>query len=645
MLTRMTNPKTSFTRRIVWCGLITCLLLLAACDTGTTRRAPDPGVLSARAEALYDQADYPAAAEIWESLAASDAGNASSWYLRAADAWLRAGRPNIAASRMVNLNQATLSPPQLAHWQLLRTELVLLQGDRPAAGLLFNRLTQQLDQLPDWLLDRVARLNVQLGDPRLLAATGALSRLQSDGPEELRSPAFNELANLPGNLLTELENSANPEQQPLLEAIRLARLQAISKHFDLFNSTQPATAINRQALSEAVTALPQPVLRQLIEQYPAQLSKPATIAVLLPSTGPLKTAAEAIHQGIVSSWLNLPQESRPQLVFINSGDSNRDARGAYFSAVDNGADWIIGPLRKESVAALIDLPNRNLPILALNQPERTLNALGSSLPDEGSAAHYIFALPPEDDARSAARLAARQGHKNTIVLRPSSNSGLRLAEAFTTEFNQLGGRVLQTSAYPNDSVEYTDVLAGALRLDASLQRHAALQRRLGLEELGFRQQGRSDVDALFIAGNAAQARLLLPQLKFLDLDYLPVYATRRVYDGNPNPRRDRDLNGLFFAQQGWLTGRTPLPRVSTVRQWFPDNRNALLAELFGLGRDSLLLLPYLTMLQGDQSLLLQAASGRLQVTEEGYITRRLQAMQFRNGRPAFVRNTSRPQSR
>ncbi len=645
MLTVMTNRTNFPARSFAWIITFGCLLLLAACQTSPTQRGLDPGVLSARAEALYDQADYPAAAEIWESLIVSDPGNASTWTLRAADAWVRNGEPNIAANRLIKLNQATLNPQQLAHWQLLRTELVLLQGDRAAAGLLFERLTQQLDELPDWLNDRVARLNVQLGDPRLLAATGALSQLRADSPITTRRQAFNELANLPGKLLAELETGAEPDDQPLLGAIRLARSQAVSRHFALLNTPEASFPTDPEALSELTASISTPNLRQLIQQYPAQLKQSGIIAVLLPNTGPLKTAAEAIHQGIVSSWLYLPEETRPQLAFIDSGNSNRDARGAYFSAVDSGADWIIGPLRKESVAALIDLPNRNLPMLALNQPERTLNALGPSQPFDDSATHYIFALPPEDGARAAANLATLQGHKNTIVLRPSSNSGLRLAEAFSAEFNQLGGRVLQTSTYPNDSVEYTDVLAGALRLDASLQRHAVLQRRLGLDELGFRQQGRSDVDALFIAGNSAQARLLLPQLKYLDLDYLPVYATRNVYEGNPNPRRDRDLNGLFFAQQGWLTDQPPLPKLSTVRQWFPANRNALLAELFGLGRDSLLLVPYLTMLQGDQGLLLQAASGQLQVNNDGYITRQLQAMRFRNGRPVIVNTNPNRQRR
>lgn len=615
-------------------GLIVCLLVLTACQTATVRRPPDPGVLSARAEALYDQGNYPAAADIWESLAISDAGNASAWQLRAADAWLQNQQPNIAASRLASINQAMLNPPQLAHWQLLRTELVLLQGDRAAAGQLFERLTQQLDELPSWLNSRVARLNVQLGDPRLLAANAALSQLRSNAPAVQRRPAFYELARLPGSLLSELESGASQDELSYLSAIRQARESAVQRHFSLIKTPD-------QNKLNSFDPPPSLAVARLVEQYPDELRWPKTVAVLLPTSGQLKPAAEAIHQGIVSSWLGLPEASRPRLVFIDSGESNRDARGAYFSAIDSGADWIVGPLRKESVAALIDVPNRNLPILALNQPQRSLNTLPTPRTAEDLAAHYVFALPPEDDARAAARLALQQGHRSIIILRPDSAAGLRLAEAFETEFNQQGGRVLQSSVYANDSVEYTDALSGALRLDASLQRHAQLQRRLGLEELGFRQQGRSDVDALFVAGNAAQARLIIPQLKFLDLDYLPVYATRRIYEGSPNPRRDRDLNGVYFTQQAWLADQPPLPSVSTVREWYPDNRNALLAELFGLGRDSLLLLPYLNMLQGDTGLTLQAASGQLQVSDDGYITRDLQAMQFRNGLPVFLNPAGR----
>lgn len=617
-------------------ALILSLITLTACETAQIRqpRAVDPGVLSARAEALYDQGNYTAAADTWESLAIADTGNAAAWQLRAADAWLQNQQPNIAASRLTSINQANLNPSQLAHWQLLRTELVLLQGDRLAASQLFDRLTQQLDVLPSWLNDRIARLNVQLGDPRLLAANAALSQLRSSAPAVQRRPAFTELAELPGSLLSELENSANPDELSYLAAIRQARENAIQKHFSLVKTPD-------QHKLDTFDVPPSLAVSRLVEQYPEQLRWPSTVAMLLPTSNQLKPAAEAIHQGIVSSWLSLPEQTRPRLVFINSGDSNRDARGAYFSAIDSGADWIIGPLRKESVAALIDLPNRDLPILALNQPERSLDALAVPQANEELAAHYIFALPPEDDARAAARLAVQQGHRNIIILRPESAAGLRLAEAFENEFNQQGGRVLQTSMYADNSVEYTDKLSATLRLDESLQRHAQLQRRLGLEELGFRQQGRSDVDALFIAGNAAQARLIIPQLKFLDLDYLPVYATRRVYEGSPNPRRDRDLNGVYFTQQAWLAGQPPAPSVNTVRQWYPNNRNALLAELFGLGRDSMLLLPYLNMLQGDTGLTLQAASGQLQISDDGYVTRDLNAMQFRNGTPVFLNPANR----
>ncbi len=608
------------------------VLLLNACQVSPERRSENPAVLAERAEALYAQADYPAAAQLWESLVLSAPGNAAEWQLRAADAWLLNNQPNIAARRLAELDQTSLSPAQLAHWQLLRTELALQQGDRIAAGQLFERLTQQLDVLPPQLNERVARLNVQLGDPRLLAADAALAQLRSSATAQARQPAFNELANLPGSLLAELETGATESERAYLAQIRQARESALQQHFTLLK--QP---VQRRQVNPAPP--PDPALAQMTERYLQARRWPDTIAVLLPQSGQLTAAAQAIHQGIITGWLQVAETQRPKLLFIDSGASNRDARGAYFSAVDSGADWIIGPLRKGSVAALIDLPNRSVPMLALNQPERSLDEL--STPAREVATHYTFSLPPEDNARASARLAIQQGHRNIIVLRPESESGLRLSEAFATELNAQGGQVLQTSVYANDAIEYTDVLASALRLNESLQRHAQLQRRLGLDELGFRQQGRSDADALFIAGNSAQARLIMPQLKFLDLDYLPVYATRQVYDGTPNIRRDRDLNGIYFTQQAWLAGQPPQPLISTVNKWFPDSRNALLAELFGLGRDSLLLLPYLNMLQGETEVSLQAASGQLQISSSGDVARDLQAMRFRSGRPILLSDAPR----
>lgn len=629
MAEHISNHISLFARTL----LVSLVLLLSACQTTPTQRAPDLNAEANRAQALYDRGEFSAAATLWDTLSTSNSSLALGWQLLAADAWFRDDQPNIAANRLTKLTQGALSSQQLSHWQLLRVELALLQGDQEAASILFDRLVQQRDELPAWLYPRVARLDAQLGDPRLLSASATLAQLESQTSVSQSQLAFNELARLPGNLFNELKSGANSRQQTYLTAISLAREQVVSQQFTLITSDETTTNSNTPLSTE---------LRQLIDQFSIEsLGSISTVAILLPTSGPLKTAAQSIHEGIISSWLTLPVQQRPNLLFFDSGNSNREARGSYFSAADQGADWIIGPLRKESVAALIDLPNRSIPMLALNQPEATLNDLNNPSASDTQTAHFVFALPPEDGARTTAQLAFNQGHRNTIILRPESNAGQRIADAFESEFSRLGGRVLQTGIIPDDSIEYTNMLSAALRLDSSLRRHAQLQRQLGLDELGFRQQGRSDVDCLFIASSASQSRLILPQLKFLDLDYLPVYATQRVYAGTSDRRRDRDLNGLYFTQQGWLAGQAPEPSISQVQQWFPDKRNGLLAELFGLGRDSFLLLPYLNLLKGEQSFALQAASGQLKISKEGYITRALQAMQFRNGVPILLPNNGR----
>jgi outer membrane PBP1 activator LpoA protein len=167
-------------------------------------------------------------------------------------------------------------------------------------------------------------------------------------------------------------------------------------------------------------------------------------------------------------------------------------------------------------------------------------------------------------------------------------------------------------------------------LQNSERRHQQLQDLLGLE-LGFQARADDNIDALFLAADQRQSRLLVPQLKFVDADYLPVFVTERSYAADRDSTDDRDIEGVNISLSAWLLGAPPPPELQQVQKWYPPAHNEIVARLFGLGRDSLLLSAHHEHLQGDASLRLQAASGDLFIDRDGIVRRDLQHARYRNG--------------
>src|SRR5690554_7108230 len=80
-------------------------------------------------------------------------------------------------------------------------------------------------------------------------------------------------------------------------------------------------------------------------------------------------------------------------------------------------------------------------------------------------------------------------------------------------------------------------------------------RRLLRQSTEFEPRRRQDADWLFLVALPQQARQIKPTLAFNFASDLPVYSTSHVYSGEPNPSKDRDLNGIVFCDTPWLLDR------------------------------------------------------------------------------------------
>lgn len=336
-------------------------------------------------------------------------------------------------------------------------------------------------------------------------------------------------------------------------------------------------------------------------------------ALLLPSAGPFAASAEAIRDGFIAASLT---RRTPAVVRVyDSGSSTESLRSAYERALDDGANLIVGPLRKEDVAALAELGDPPVPVLALNHLDS-----GKTAPDN----FYQWGLTPEDEARQAALNAMAQGKSRALVFVPEGDWGQRVATAFEQQLAAVGGRSVAVQRYAANQQDHGEALRKLMGLDASQERQRALSATLGLR-LQFEPRRRDDADLIFFAARTDQSRQVASQLRFNRATGLPMYSLAQVYDG----RSTSDLSGVRFCDMPWsLHTEGPWARLrQDFAHAFPK-RSRDTARLQAMGYDAHTLADLLLTDRLSTGNVLDAASGTLELRAGGAITRSLPCAQI-----------------
>ncbi len=350
------------------------------------------------------------------------------------------------------------------------------------------------------------------------------------------------------------------------------------------------------------------------------LDYPRQIALLLPLSGRWASAGQAIQKGFLGAYFSsAPGLDDQQVIRIYDVESAGGPSAAYANAVADGAEFVIGPLLAKSV---IDLANDILvpvPILTLNYlPEDSLAPPGL----------YQFALAPEDEARSAAERAIGDGYTRAVALVPSNDWGKRVLENFASEFESLGGTLLDHRLYTTGIQDFSNTIEDLMALSGSVRRYQRLRANLG-GPLQFDPRRRQDSEFIFLAADAPAGRLLKSQLKFHYSGDLPVYATSSInaLDGRSNT----DLNGVMFADTPWIVAPQPwiesLPALYS--EYWPGERR--LGRLHAMGYDAYQLIAALFAAQTGPMQQIDGATGKLYLDSDGRVRRKLAWAQFQGG--------------
>jgi len=355
---------------------------------------------------------------------------------------------------------------------------------------------------------------------------------------------------------------------------------------------------------------------------------PSSVALLLPLNGKLAGAASAVRDGILAAYYDTPASGmQPLLRIYDSGDLPETALESYRQATADGAQFVIGPLRKEAVEAVLSQPVLPVPVLALNQIE-------TPLPD--TTGRFQFGLAPEDEAREAARRAWRDGYTRSIALLPDTEWGERVYAAFAGEWQALGGVILETQRYENAKADHSKVISAALNLDNSVARHRQLSAHLG-RKLEFEPRRRQDLDIVFLAASPGQARLIRPQLSFFRATGIPVFATSQVFGGSPDAAADADMDGITFCDMPWVldSGSNWKHLQQSINDYWGPNAMRY-ARLYALGIDAWRIVPYLGELHGSMFGAYHGVTGNLTLDSQGVVNRSLRCARFSKGIPVLL---------
>lgn len=587
---------------------------LASCSSN----APQPE--SRKPTPAKSQSAKPSASALLKQANQAQSPERERLLLDAAQAYIEAQQYNRARDLLVEMNSDALPDADYVKHTDLLSAVALYQGSNFLAhGILTKpRLEQQWQNMEPQtevsLREKRAQVFALLGEAQLSVAERIQLSSLIDNKAQRQTNQDLLWQNLMSIPFAELQHLSNSEHGQAARG--WYSLAAINKNNQIDLEQQRAQLqdwLNEWRQHPAHDNLPNDLrlLQSLIDQQPKQ------VALLLPMQGKLAEAGEAVRDGFFAAYFEALSNGRntPE---VRQYDSSGDALTAYQQAVADGADLVIGPIDKENVTELSLMPSLEVPVLSLNYPDAP--------PAEPLKGFYQFGLAVEDEARQVARQAFLEGHRQAMIIIPAQEWSERSARAFTEEWEKLGGIVVNRSQF-QASANYSGLVKDAMLIEQSQVRTSEMQELLGIK-LESSPRSRSDVDMIFLIANPAQARQIKPTFAFHYAGKIPVYSTSQVYSGEPNPKADRDLNGIRFNTMPWLFDTTSKEKQVVAQH---TKSAAVYGRLHALGADAFRLYARLPQLEQVADMRIYGATGALHMLSDGRIEREQIWVRFRNG--------------
>ena len=599
------------------------IFFLAACQSSGVNRLTSSG--ESRAIELANEARHEEAANIYIKLA-NNSNRIEKKRLRflAVEQWLDAGNLNEAEKAMIDAQPPTSEALTLI-WKTNLAALNLYQGNADEALKILSSMSEESLPLRDRLRVEMLQADAWIQKKDLIRAVDLMvkreawltdqNKIKTNRKRLWKGLLYSDVKTLKNALDNDIDQQTRAWISLGLLAVSTGQ-QGIGWNNGFFrwrsaNPDHPAlVAIDEKKISDDEL-----------------LVYPKKIALLLPLSDSSSALGKAIQNGFFGAYFaSASTLEDQQSILIYDIEFEGSASQAYRKAISNGAEFVVGPLLKKNVNELFNNAIISIPVLTLNY----LSDDSSTPPN-----FYQFALAPEDEAISTAVRVAGDGYSRAIALVPDNDWGRRVLDSFSTEFENLGGTLLEHVSYSLDKQDFSNEIEKLMGLSESVNRYQNLRRNIG-SNLQFNPRRRQDSQIIFLAAAAGPGRLLKSQLKFHYSGDIPVYSTSSVYslDGRSNA----DLNDIKFADVPWLIDPQPwinyLPEIYS-KDW-PEERR--LSRLHAMGYDAFNLVTSLFANQNNEMIEINGATGNLFLDQQGRIHRRLAWAQFKGGKAVALPN-------
>ena len=598
-------------------------LILASC-AGKPTYSPE-GV--SNAEALYINKKFAEAATAFNQQASATTGKEQTLLLlRAVMAYVKAEQLNQALQLFETIKVNENEIKQRNYARLTRAHIALAERNAEEVLLqLKDSLT--LDMPPIMLADyhelRAAAYTMQ-GD-RITTAEEYIKQgrylKRDESILESQQLIWQSLALLSERALLQMQPGRAPDVlSGWMELVRL------SKKYQL-NPVLLRASINNWQHRYTNHPVHASLLEGLRNRKQEDVNLPERIALLLPLSGRFANPAKAIRDGFLASYYAKQEKAKIKIRIYDTAGEPEKNEEIYDQAVSDGAQFIIGPLDKESITKLAEQSDLSVPTLALNYIDEE-----TSVPQ----GLFQFGLSPEEEAVQVAERTWLDGHVRAAVLTPIGPWGDRVYKAFRERWEQIGGRVVEQQSYNASSNDYSLPIRRLLNIDESKLRYSQLSRLLGTK-LQYSTYRRQDIDFIFIAAYPRQARQIRPQLKFFHASEVPVYATSHIFTGNLNPNQDRLMNDIRFGDMPWVLSETTSHHGlrNEIEQLISKAGNKH-QRLYAMGVDAFNIIAALNTLKTYPYERYQGETGSLSLDEKQRVKRQLSWVHFRNGRPMLL---------
>ena len=521
------------------------------------------------------------------------------YLLRATDAFLADEHAQKAAAVLSQLEEASLPNSLRADYLMQRAQLLMLLEQWHTAEALLNDIEHLSDRQQRVQLSKLY-YKVFVGQERHLSAARQLVELALYDPDtSYQQLTWQHLAQVPAGYWRQGQQETN-EIMRGWSSLFIRLTQALDQR-------EPTAPGLERWLLQFPTHPANAQVQNLLANSPWVREQPRRIAVLLPLSGQFAQQGQAIRNGVLAALSN---ERDEDVLFIDT--SRTDPESLIQTLLDENIEAVIGPLAPDYVERLAQT------IHSREFVAPWVHLWLNRAPDDyAPQLDNFFALDIDTEVQSAVDYLSELDHQQVLVFGTDTQRGRQLATQFEATWQRRHGPHSSRTGSYRSSTEMPQVVEEHLHVRESKERISQVERAAGTMSIESEPRSRRDVSAIYLLGDAAQARLLKP---FIETnispfaDRMPVYASSAIHEASGNRGRG-DLDGITFSEAPWLLPEHDhadlLARFRRLVTSFPPSSQRLVA----MGYDAMELLPRIGTMQWLPGYDHQGLTGQLRISD------------------------------